>query len=108
LPKNVYENDFTFIVGENRYYCPSFVASFLSPRICDLQKKDPTLQEFCIETEDPTNLFEQLVEVCYGSSFRVCESKSFFKSILTELWNRELYEHPLLFSVFITMLKLDS
>jgi hypothetical protein len=31
LPRNVYENDFTFIVGENRYYCPSFLACLLSP-----------------------------------------------------------------------------
>jgi hypothetical protein len=92
LPKNVYENDFTFIVGDNRYYCPSFVASFLSPRICHLQMKDPTLREFYIETKDPTTLFSKLLEVCYGSSFRVCESKSFFGSILTELWNRELSE----------------
>jgi hypothetical protein len=84
LPRNVYENDFTFIVGENRYHCPSFLASFLSPRICDLQTKDPTLREFCIETKDPTNLFSKLLEVCYGSSFRVCESKSFFMSILKE------------------------
>jgi hypothetical protein len=92
LPRNVYENDFTFIIGENRYYCPSFLASLLSPRICNLQTKDPTLREFCIETKDPTNLFSKLLEVCYGSSFRVCESKSFFMSILKELWNRELYE----------------
>jgi hypothetical protein len=33
LPMNVYENDFTFIVGESRYDCPSFIDSFLSPRI---------------------------------------------------------------------------
>jgi hypothetical protein len=92
LPKNVYENDFTFIVGESHYHCPSFLASFLSPRICHLQKKDPTLREFSIETKDPTYLFEKLLEVCYGSSFRVCENVPFFKSIFCELSNRELYE----------------
>jgi hypothetical protein len=31
LPRNVYQNDFAFIVGQNRYYCPSFIASLLSP-----------------------------------------------------------------------------
>jgi hypothetical protein len=92
LPRNVYENDFAFIVGESRYYCPSFIASFLSPRICCLQMKDSTIREFCIETEDPTHSFEKLLEVCYGSSFRVCENVSFFKSIFCELHNRELYE----------------
>jgi hypothetical protein len=59
LPRNVYEKDFTFIVGENRYYCPSFVACLLSPRICNLQMKDPALREFYIETEDPTDLFKK-------------------------------------------------
>jgi hypothetical protein len=52
LPANVYENDFTFIVGENHYHCPSFLASFLSPRICRLQMNDCTIREFVIETED--------------------------------------------------------
>jgi hypothetical protein len=92
LPKNVYENDFTFIVDKSCYHCPSFLASFLSPRICRLQMKDPTLREFHIETDDPTDLFETILEVCYGSSFRVCENISFFKSIFCELGNRELYE----------------
>jgi hypothetical protein len=78
LPTNLYQNDFTFIVGENRYVCPSFLASFLSPRICDLQMKDATLREFYIETQDPTNLFQKLLEVCYGSSFRICASISSF------------------------------
>jgi hypothetical protein len=53
---------------------------------------DPTLREFDIETQDPTQLFEKLLEVCYGSSFRVCENISFFKSVFRELWNQELYE----------------
>jgi hypothetical protein len=50
LPRNAYENDFTFIVGESRYHCPSFIASFLSPRICCLQRNDSTIREFSIET----------------------------------------------------------
>jgi hypothetical protein len=54
--------------------------------------KDATLREVYIETADPTELFPKLLSVCYGSSYRVCESISFFQSILIELWNRELYE----------------
>jgi hypothetical protein len=44
------------------------------------------------KNEDPTNSFEPILEFCYGSNFRVCESKSFCQSICIELWNRELYE----------------
>jgi hypothetical protein len=57
---------------------PFFLASFLSLRICDLQKKNPTLRDFSIEIQNPTDFFSKLLEVCYGSSFRVCESKIIF------------------------------
>jgi hypothetical protein len=57
LPHNVYENDFTFGVGDDRYKCPSFVAAFLSPRLCSLQRSDATLHEFAIETKYPNHLF---------------------------------------------------
>jgi hypothetical protein len=84
LPSNVYSNDFTFIVGESRYHCPSFIASFLSPRICHLQMNDATLLEFHIETDDPDHLFGELLQVCYGSSVRISENVSFFKSVICE------------------------
>jgi hypothetical protein len=86
------KKNFTFIVGDHRSDCPSFIASFLSPRICHLQMKDAPLQSFSIETADATELFPKLLSVCYDSSFRVCESISFFQSILIELWNQEVYE----------------
>jgi hypothetical protein len=41
IPTNLYENNFTFTVGQSRYHCPSFIASFLSPRICRLQSNYP-------------------------------------------------------------------
>jgi hypothetical protein len=53
LPANIAENDFTFIVGTERYKCPKFIAGLLSPRIAALQAGDPTLQEFIIPTPDP-------------------------------------------------------
>jgi hypothetical protein len=62
LPKGIYENDFTFIVGESRYCCLSFIASFLSSRICRLQAIDPTFSEFGIETKDPHHCFTTILE----------------------------------------------
>jgi hypothetical protein len=63
IPKNVYENDFTFIVGEAHYRCPSFVASLLSPRICGLQASDPTIRDFEIATKDPNGFFESILNL---------------------------------------------
>jgi hypothetical protein len=57
LGNNVYENDFTFVVGEERYQCPSFIATFLSPRIAQQQLIDPTIEEYKIESADPNHYF---------------------------------------------------
>jgi hypothetical protein len=41
-----HEKDFAFIVGDERYCCPSFVAEFLSPRVTSLRAEDITMDEF--------------------------------------------------------------
>jgi hypothetical protein len=93
LAKHLYGNDFTFIVGENLYQCPSFIASFLSARICHHQSNDATLRTFSIETADPTHSFEKILQICHGLSFRVGEQSAFFfRSVCCKLWNRELFE----------------
>jgi hypothetical protein len=92
LPRNVYEDDFTFIVGDTRYRCPSFVACFLSPRICRLQASDPTVREFEIETPDPNHNFERILSLCSGSSVRISDCAEFASSVSVEFLNRELYE----------------
>jgi hypothetical protein len=74
LPRNMHENDFTFIVGEGYYHYP---------RIC-------TRREFVIETDDSNHSFAQLPNVCYGSSFQICENVSFLRSICCEVNNLAL------------------
>jgi hypothetical protein len=58
-----HERDFTFIVGDERYSCPSFVAEFLSPRVTSLRSQDITIDEFSIETEDPGHHFGTLLSL---------------------------------------------
>jgi hypothetical protein len=91
LPQNVYENDFTFIVGEARYQCPSFVASLLSPRLCRLQAADPTIHEIEIQTPDPGCYFESIVNLDFDSRLRSPAGRSFVRRLCAELLNRELY-----------------
>jgi hypothetical protein len=43
IPRNIYENDFPFIIREDTYQCPSFIAAFLFPRSGQLQVSDSTL-----------------------------------------------------------------
>jgi hypothetical protein len=86
------ENDFTFVVGDDSYQCPWFVADFLSPRIGHLHSLDPTINEFVIETEDPEHQFASLLSLGRGESLAVPEPNlPFLASVASELGNCELY-----------------
>jgi hypothetical protein len=86
------EKDFTFLVGEDHYNCPWFIAEFLSPRRSQLCSNAITVNEFVIETKDPDKLFELILSIGYGSNTIVTETTfSFFVSIAKELFNWELY-----------------
>jgi hypothetical protein len=96
VPRNVYKNDFTFIVGDSRYECPSVFAAFISPRIGSLQRNDATIDEFEIETKDPRHYFSHIVDLCSGLTISIDFANSevvrFLVEICGELRNRELYE----------------
>jgi hypothetical protein len=95
VPRNVYENDFIFIVGDSHYKCPSVFAAFLSRRIGSLQSIDPTIREFHISTKDPHNYFSKIVDVCSGLTISIDladkEFSKFVGDICGELFNGELY-----------------
>jgi hypothetical protein len=57
LDRNLYENDFRFIVGDGEYSCPSFIADFLSPRVTELRASDATIADLRIGIEDPNHFF---------------------------------------------------
>jgi hypothetical protein len=92
IARNVYENDFSFVLGDTEYRCPSFIASFLSPRICCLQRNDPTIREFHLNTPDPNHSFEKILNLCSGEHFAFSRNEQFVKQISRELWNAEVYE----------------
>jgi hypothetical protein len=59
FPRNTYEKDFTFIVGEDRYGRPPSTAASLSPRFGQLQNSDSTLREFVIAAKDLEHYFHK-------------------------------------------------
>jgi hypothetical protein len=86
------EKDFTFIIGDDTYTCPWFVANFLSPSVSHLQEVDPSVNQFVIETEDPKKQFKEFLLFGQGSSLDVTEDTlSFLVSVALELSNFELY-----------------
>jgi hypothetical protein len=90
LSRNVCKDNFSFIVGEEQYRCPSFIAAFLS---CRFQANDPTLCVIVIKALDPNHYFESSVSLGFGSSLTVTtEDCDFIRSICSELCNREVFE----------------
>jgi hypothetical protein len=88
-----HERDFAFIVGSERYPCPSFIAEFLSPRITSLRSQDITIDEFSIETEDPDHHFGTLLALGLGTEVSMSGNEvRFIRSVCRELWNCELFE----------------
>jgi hypothetical protein len=96
VPRNVYENDFTFIVGDSHYKCPSVFAAFLSRRIGSLQSIDPTIHEFHISTKDPHNYISKIVYLSSGLTISVDlddkDFSTFIGDVSGELLTGELYE----------------
>jgi hypothetical protein len=88
-----FPNDFTFTVGSATYFCSSFVACFLSPKIATIRRCDPTIASYAVETKDETNEFRSVLSLGEGSSLVLQQSmKKFLLNISTELENTELYE----------------
>jgi hypothetical protein len=86
------EPDFTFIVGEDRYTCPWFVAAFVSPKVCSLHSTDVTHNKLEIATKDLRKEFSNVISLGYGSTLSVRkENRSFLLSIARELNNYEIY-----------------
>jgi hypothetical protein len=86
------EQDFTFIVGDNAYKCPWFVADFLSPWIGRLHAVDPSISELVIETEDPGHQFEAFLCLGQGVPLVVNDANQRFFALLSlELGNYEAY-----------------
>jgi hypothetical protein len=91
-----HEKDFTFIIGDERYSCPSFVAEFLSPRVCCLRSQDTTIDEFSIDIEDANHHFDSILSIGFGREACFRESElSFIRSVCGKLWNSELFEMTL-------------
>jgi hypothetical protein len=87
------ECDFKFKIGTEEYFCPSFVAEFLSPRISNLRKSDCTIEEFEIETVDSGKCFERFLSLGFGSSVYLnCEDYLIFQHLSVELGSTEFYE----------------
>jgi hypothetical protein len=87
-----YENDFEFEVCGEHYFCPSFVAEFLSPHISKLRRSDCTIRKLVISTKNSSKYVERFLSLGFGFPFCLkSEDYLIVRSLCLELENVESY-----------------
>jgi hypothetical protein len=89
-----FEEDFSFIVGQTIYHTPLCIAVILSRPIADLVVADPTIREYCVQTHDNGNHFNDVLRLCNGCKIAVTPAnREFWCSLAEEFENPDLLSH---------------
>ena len=92
--KNIFKNDFEFIVGSRRFPCTKQQACFLSSIVQKRLKSDPTFSSYKVNIDDPNNYFQQFYDLLFGKPLNVTDDiKLFAIEIGAQLGNEELISH---------------
>ena len=88
----MHDNNFTFIVGDHKYYCNSFFADFISPKVAQLHISDPLADTFVIKSKDAKHEFQLVMDIMYGKKVILSqENQKYLLKISKKLGNSELY-----------------
>jgi hypothetical protein len=92
-----HEKDFVFVIGSQRYPCPSFLAEFLSERVTASRFHDPTLDSFHINVDPdhpiPQESFADFIRLGSGEEISIDSSnRTHIVSICRSVGNSELSE----------------
>lgn len=91
IPLELHDEEFEFHVSGSIHQCNMVVAEFLSPKICDLRRVDPTVREYQLDVDDPLMLFKEFLALPFKSRLQVnSDNLEFFISVARELENEEL------------------
>jgi hypothetical protein len=86
------QEDFEFVVGDQRYKLPHIFAEFLSRRVYLSHSVDPSIAEYVIETRDFNSEFKLFLSLGSGSTIRVTQTNlDSFLSLSREFDNSNLY-----------------
>jgi hypothetical protein len=89
----IYDQEFVFTGHNFEYKCKTIEACFLSPRVCDSLRSDPSIDHFSIEYEgnDGAMIFETLWNLIHGKSVELtAELSSGLVSVSSALGNDEI------------------
>jgi hypothetical protein len=92
IPDDPHHNDFQFILDTKSYPCPWYLAHLICPKLKNVEKCDPTMDELYVNTPDPNNRFGSLISLGHSGHFSFEEDdRRFLLDLLKEFDNRELY-----------------
>jgi hypothetical protein len=92
IPDDPHHNDFQFILGTKSYPCPWYLAHLICPKLKNMEKCDPTMDELYVNTPDPNNRFGSLISLGHSGHLSFDEDdRRFLLNLLNEFDNRELY-----------------
>lgn len=91
--KYEFPNDFTFIINDEKFACPSFFADFISPKISKIHSSDLTFNSFSITTPF-IGTFNDFFLLFKGEPMMINDNNyQFMKHIASELQNTEILEY---------------
>jgi hypothetical protein len=89
-----WSDDFTFVIGDHRYWCQSSVAQFLSPQVSKLHWMDLMISELRLEVDDRDSLFDSVLKAAAGGNIAVDSAhRRTFASICAALYNSGLCKY---------------
>lgn len=91
IPFEKYDNDFTFIVNEEKFQTSRIVADLLSPKICQAHYNDPTFNECTIQTQQKGH-FSYILDLALFNQISIPEVEAPFIAEVIEILNNELIE----------------
>ena len=94
IPFDFLPLDFKFLIGDHEYPCSSFLASFISPTVCEMLKADRLVDSFTISNiSDNGHEFEVILKLMRGEPVTIDDHLVDYVALIgTQLGNSELVE----------------
>ena len=88
VPFEIYDNDFLFIVNDEKFETSRFISDILSPKISQTHKTDPTFDTFVINTKEKGN-FSHILNLATFNQVNIPEIEIPFFIEVTKILGNE-------------------
>jgi hypothetical protein len=86
------QEDFVFLVGEQKFSCPAPIARVVSRQICLQHSIDTSISEYVVQTKDGKDQFASFLSLFSGAAIQVtAANRPFLFSLSRELRNSNVF-----------------